>query len=139
MATTLSDEEILAQIPPARARAQPAIAEEPRAKSASYDSRRRLVFVELTNGYVFGFPTHAAEGLQGASADDLASVEVSPSGLGLHWETLDADLLVPALLQGMFGTKTWMTELARKAGSTASDAKEPLENKGIKWVNLAWL
>ena len=44
-------------------------------------------------------------------------MEVSPTGLGLHWQKLDADLSVPALLQGLFGTKAWMSELERLGGS----------------------
>ncbi|WP_352509685.1 MULTISPECIES: DUF2442 domain-containing protein [unclassified Mesorhizobium] len=30
---------------------------------------------------------------------------ISPTGLGLHWPQLDADVDVPALLQGVFGSK----------------------------------
>ncbi|MER8672015.1 DUF2442 domain-containing protein [Mesorhizobium sp. M1156] len=33
---------------------------------------------------------------------------ISPTGLGLHWPQLDADVDVPALLQGVFGSKRWM-------------------------------
>lgn len=123
MARSLSDQEVLAQIAEARERARAAGTAEPRAMSARYDRRRRLVVVELTNGALFAFPPELGQGLRGASPDDLAAVEVSPSGLGLHWENLDADLLVPALLQGMFGTKAWMRELGRAGGAARSDAK----------------
>ncbi|WP_442489939.1 DUF2442 domain-containing protein [Halomonas litopenaei] len=40
------------------------------------------------------------EGLTDATSEALADIEVSPTGLGLHWPQLDADLYVPALLQG---------------------------------------
>ena len=72
---------------------------------------------------MFGFPSEAGEGLAGASIKDLAEVEVTPSGEGLHWKTLDVDLSISALMNGIFGTKKWMAELARKGGSFTSFAK----------------
>jgi hypothetical protein len=123
MASPLSDEEVLAQIAVARSRAKNAAATEVRAKSAWYDPQTQRVVVELTNGAMFAFPSDQGQGLRGASAKDLASVELSPSGLGLHWDKLDADLYVPALLQGMFGTKEWMRQLGRAGGAVCSEAK----------------
>jgi hypothetical protein len=62
--------------------------------------------------------------LQGASAVDLAGVEVDGLGFNLHWPALDVDLYVPALVAGIFGTRAWMTrELARVAGQAKSPAK----------------
>jgi len=120
----LSDEKILAQIAEARARGKHTAAADPtRAKRARYDSQQKLIVIELTNGAFFGFPAKLAQGLRGATPEELSLVEVSPSGLGLHWEKLDADLSVPALLQGMFGTKSWMRQLGRTGGSVRSEAK----------------
>jgi hypothetical protein len=45
------------------------------------------------------------------------------SGFGLHWEKLDADLSIPALIIGTFGSKAWMQELARRGGSVTSPTK----------------
>lgn len=115
--------EILAQIPAARARARAAAASEPRAARARYDRKRTLIIVELTNGAFFGFPAHLGQGLRGATAEELAEVTVSPSGEALHWPRLDADLRVPALLQGIFGTRAWMRELGRAGGRVRSEAK----------------
>jgi hypothetical protein len=53
----------------------------------------------------------------------LAEVEVTPSGYGLHWESLDVDLGVPELVAGLFGTKAWMSELGRQGGQSKSSAK----------------
>jgi hypothetical protein len=50
----------------------------------------------------------------------LAAVEILGNGYGLHWEALDADISVPGLLAGIFGTKAYM---ARLAGRTKSPAK----------------
>jgi hypothetical protein len=73
----------------------------PRAESAHYDAGRNRIIVRLTTGVEIDFAPRDAEGLQGASADDLRSVEVEAFGLGIHFPTLDADLYVPALLGGL--------------------------------------
>ena len=93
---------------------------EPRATSARYDRKNRRVIVDLTNGCTFAFPPRMAQGLEAATDDELASVEILGAGYGLHWEALDADLSVPGLLAGLFGTKAYM---ARRAGQATSPAK----------------
>lgn len=109
-----------AQIDAALARGQAARLQEPRAGRARYDRARERVVVELTNGCNFAFPPRLAQGLERATEDQLAQVEVLGGGSGLHWETLDVDLSVPDLLAGLFGTKTYM---ARHAGQARSPAK----------------
>jgi general stress protein YciG len=111
----LTKAEILAQIPAAVARAEEEDRTEPRATSARYDRKAGRVVLELANGCLFAFPTHLAQGLRGAPADQLAAVEVDPGGAGLHWEDLDVDLSVVGLVSGVFGGRAWMRELAREA------------------------
>ncbi|MGH7710033.1 MAG: DUF2442 domain-containing protein [Gemmatimonadaceae bacterium] len=89
---------------------------------AWYDRTRDLVVAELKSGAYFAFPPRLAQGLKGGSAEELAEVEVTPMG-DLHWERLDADMSVLALLQGTFGNKVWMRELARSGGRSRSPAK----------------
>jgi len=86
---------------------------EPRAKSARYDRRTNRIVVELRSGATFMFPAELAQGLAGASPKDLAEVQVMPSGAGLRWPTLDADFSLPNLLNGEFGSKSWMEKLSR--------------------------
>lgn len=94
------------------------------AVSARYDRRAGRVVVNLNTGVQISFPARLAEGLADASPDDLADIEVSPAGLGLHWPKLDADLYVPALLQGAFGTKRWMAaQLGATGGKVRSRTK----------------
>ncbi len=88
---------------------------EPRAKRARYNKRTGRVVVDLTNGCTFFFPARALQGLAKATDAELAEVEILGTGYGLHWETLDADFTVPGLLRGVFGTRAWMSELARRA------------------------
>jgi hypothetical protein len=61
-----------------------------------------------------------AQGLETATDEDLAAVEILGAGYGLHWEALDVDLSIPGLLAGLFGTKAYM---ARRAGQAKSPAK----------------
>ena len=93
---------------------------EPRASLARYDKRKAAIVVELTNGCSFAFPPRSAQGLEAASENQLAEVEILGRGYGLHWESLDVDLSVAGLLAGIFGTRAHM---ARRAGEAQSPAK----------------
>jgi hypothetical protein len=93
---------------------------EPRAADARYDQHLRRMILDLTNGCTFAFPPHLIQGLEEASDEELAAVEILGSGFGLHWEERDVDISVPGLLSGIFGTRAYM---ARKAGQSKSPAK----------------
>jgi hypothetical protein len=116
-------EQARARYDAARQRGRIADETEPRAVSARYDRTSRRVIVELRNGCTFMFPADMGQGLRGASDEDLAEVEIMGNGFGLHWEKLDADLAVPSLMAGRFGSKAWMSELGRMGGKSKSAAK----------------
>ena len=108
----------------AKRRGQRSMKFEPRARAARYDRRTGCMRVALTNGCSFAFPARKAQGLERASDEDLARVEILGLGLGLHWEPLDVDLSIPGLLAGLFGTKAFMDrQRAAHAGSATSPAK----------------
>ena len=109
-----------AQLDAAEERGRIVMQTEPRAARARYDRRRERVVVALTNGCSFAFPPRMAQGLEHASDDQLAQLEILGLGYGLHWEALDVDLSIPGLLAGIFGTKAYM---ARRAGQATSPAK----------------
>lgn len=111
------------QITRARRAAEAADATEPRVESVRYDHETDRIVIDLKNGITFMVPVKILEGLAGASPEDLSDVEVTPSRGGLHWEKLDVDFSVPALLRGSLGSKTWMSELGKKGGSVTSEAK----------------
>lgn len=94
------------------------------AVKARYDRHRGRIVVVLNTGVELTFPARLAEGLAGASAEDLSEIEISPAGLGLHWPKLDADLYVPALLQGMLGSKQWMARQLGAAGGRVRSASK---------------
>lgn len=118
-----TDAEILAKIPAAIQRAAEADRTQPRAVAASYDRDAGRVRIDLTNGCAFEFPAALAQGLEHASAEDLARVEVDPGGEGLRWERLDVDLSVPGLLAGVFGGKAWMRQMGKQMGQKGGSAR----------------
>lgn len=94
--------------------------DEPRAGSACYDPTSGRVRVDLKNGCLFAFTHHLVEELATATPEQLAAVEIVGNGYGLYWEALDADVALPSLMSGVFGTQAWM---ARRAGQATSPAK----------------
>ena len=119
-----------AQLEAAEARGRRLLATEPRAAAAHYDRATGRVVVELRNGCSYAFPARLVQDLQGASDEGLADIVVDGHGFNLHWPALDADLYVPALVSGIFGTHAWMTrELARVAGRATSAAKAAAARK----------
>ncbi|MCE7027164.1 DUF2442 domain-containing protein [Jiella avicenniae] len=87
-----------------------------------YDSASGRVIVEFTNGSAFMVPARSLQGLQHASDEELADVELVGS-YGLHWEKLDTDFTIPGLMAGLFGTARYMAEIQSKGGMSRSPAK----------------
>lgn len=103
----------------------------PRAESAHYDARRNRIIIRLTTGVEIGLVPHDVEGLAHAPAAGLKAIEVGALGLGIHFPTIDADLYVPALLEGLLGSKRWMAARLGSAGGrklTALKAAASREN-----------
>jgi hypothetical protein len=95
------------------------------ATAARYNKRMGLIVIELGPGLALMLDPHQAEGLQGATSSQLSAIEISPSGLGLHFPKLDADLYVPGLLEGVLGSKKWMaSRLGAAGGKRSSIAKK---------------
>jgi hypothetical protein len=115
--------ELIAQFDRARAAGKALAETEPRAVKAWYAADSERVFIELTNGVMMGFPYQLLQGLANGTPEQLAEVEIMPTGSALHWESLDADLGVAQLVSGLFGTKAWMTELGRHGGKSKSPSK----------------
>ena len=96
----------------------------PKAVTARYNRRIGRIVVGLDNGLELMFPPHLAQGLEHAKPAELMEIEISSDGMGLHGPALDADLYVPGLLGGMFGTKRWMAaQLGAIGGRARSQAK----------------
>ena len=104
----------------ANARAAARLATSPTAVAARYDRRVGRIVVALSSGLEIAFKPHDAQGLEAARPAQLAVIEISPSGLGLHFPELDADLYLPALLAGFLGSRKWMASAMGKAGGQAT-------------------
>ena len=106
------------------ARLQARLKSMPQATPAHYDRRRSRIVVTLTDSLELAFPPEVAEGLAGAKPEALDAIEITPPGLGLHWPRLDADLYLPALLEGVFGSRRWMALELGRSGGQASTARK---------------
>ena len=94
------------------------------AVSACYDARRDRVVVTLQSGLEVGFAAHRAEELANASPAQLRRVDISPSGLGIHFPDADADIYLPSLMEGLLGSRRWMaSRLGLSGGRSRSDSK----------------
>jgi len=96
----------------------------PRAVSAKFDKGQGKIVVELSSGLTISFRPRDAQGLEEATQTDLREIEISPSGFGLRFPRLDADLYIPALLDGFFGSRRWAAaRLGARGGRATSKAK----------------
>ena len=96
----------------------------PRAQSAHFDAGRNRVIIRLTTGVEIGFPPRSAQGLENATSADLDAIDITELGLGVRFPRLDADLYIPALLEGVLGSKTFMARaLGEAGGKSRSEAK----------------
>jgi len=97
----------------------------PRAVSAHYDRESGRVVIKLSSNVDVGFSPSDAQGLEEATPSQLDEIEISPSGFGIHFPKLDADLYLPALLQGFLGSRKWMaSRLGQAGGKSRSAAKQ---------------
>jgi Protein of unknown function (DUF2442) len=78
----------------------PSVSVEPAALRAW--TQGRIVYVELHDGRIVGFPADRFRILAAASEEQLAKVRVELNGYALRWEELDEDLTVPGIVAGRF-------------------------------------
>ena len=62
----------------------------------------RMIFLELTDGRIFGFPANRFDRLKQASDEQLRKVTLELQGYALRWEELDEDITVPGVVEGRF-------------------------------------
>ena len=99
-------------------------ASQPGAMAARYDRRAGRVIVALATGLEISFAPDDVQGLEKAKHADLSKIDISPSGFGLHFPALDADIYLPALLEGFLGSRNWMAaRLGERGGKMKTRAK----------------
>ena len=106
----------------------------PRAVSAHFDRGSGRIVIGLSTQMDVAFPPHVVQVLENAKPSQLEPIEITPSGFGLHFPKLDADIYLPALLEGFFGSKRWMApRLGALGGSSRIRRRLPLPEKTEAW------
>ena len=111
------------QIDAALAAARSFAASDRRAIRAEYEKKPDLLTLYLDDGVRVSIPRMSLQGLQDAKPAQMSKIEILGRGTGLHWPFLGVDHYVPGLLNHVFGTTRWMSELGRRGGSVTSTAK----------------
>ncbi|PNV75119.1 DUF2442 domain-containing protein [Leptospira inadai] len=62
----------------------------------------RMIYIELSDGRVIGFPADRFKLLKAATESELKEVNLELDGYALRWENLDEDLTVQGILEGRF-------------------------------------
>jgi hypothetical protein len=62
----------------------------------------RMIFLELTDGRIIGFPADRFKILRSAPQEKLKLVTVEVNGYALRWDELDEDLTVEGVVAGRF-------------------------------------
>jgi Protein of unknown function (DUF2442) len=94
-----------------------------RAVSANYHAGLDLFVVTLSDGGRLVLQRELLEGLQTANRRQLANVEITPLGSGLHWPDLDVDLYVSGLIRNVYGTSQWMSRIGKRGGAARTSVK----------------
>lgn len=96
----------------------------PKAVFAYYDRKNARVVIHLNSKLILSFSPEDVQGLENAKSSQLTDIQITPSGFGVHFPKLDADIYVPGLLEGFLGSKKWMAaRLGQAGGQSKSRAK----------------
>lgn len=83
--------------------------------------------LHLANGTSLGFDADALWEQKGALLEDLAEVELYPSGSAIRWPKLDMDVSVSGLVLDLLSSPEWKRvlrrEVNRELGRTKSEAR----------------
>ncbi len=96
---------------------------DPVAQKVEHVAGLNLLIVGLSNQRRLVLPVEDLQGLEHATHEQLENYELPGRGTGISFPALDADFYVPALMEGVYGTRRWMTELGRKGGAAKTSAK----------------
>ncbi len=90
-----------------------------------YSRSLDAIVLEFENGLYLRIPRHLLQGLDKvpAGAALLSRITVLGMGTAIAWDDLDVSFSIDGLLEGMFGSHEWMSQLARRAGRVKSARK----------------
>jgi hypothetical protein len=93
------------------------------ASEAHYDRDSDRIVVSFPTGVQISVPPKHVQGLETATPAQLEVIELSPSGLALHFPAVDADMYIPALMHNVLGSPAWMSHVGRAGGAVRSERK----------------
>lgn len=126
---TTTDTEIDAAIANAKLYDQ----QRPQAVGVAYRKTDDMIVLALSTGVELAIPRKLLQGLENATPAEIADVEIDDFGSALHWKSLDIDHYVPGLIEGVFGTRKWMSQIGKRGGSVRSEAKtKAVRENGLK-------
>lgn len=96
---------------------------DPAAETVEHIPALNLLIVGLSNRRRLVLPIEDLQGLGKATHEQLSNYELLGRGTGISFPALDVDLYVPALIEGVYGSRRWMADLGRRGGSSTSEAK----------------
>ena len=105
---------------------------EPRAEKVLFDRNGKTLVIYFINGSVFSCPINLIESVSELEIEIIEQVKLTPNKKGLRWETADINLSIQGLLLGIFGTKSWMKEIASKGGKSKSERKKAASRENGK-------
>lgn len=94
----------------------------PMARAACYKTRGDKIIIEFQDGMELRIPRRLVDGLVDATGAALTEIEISPSGLGLHWPKLDVDLYLPSI---MLGHTESQRLIAKQLGAAGGRIRSP--------------
>ncbi len=108
----------------ANKRMQEMLATTPHAVAVRYDRRTNRIMIQLNTKLDIAFNPQDVQGVEDATPAELSEIEISPSGFGIYFPKIDADIYIPGLLEGILGTRKWMaSRMGRQGGLAKSKAK----------------
>lgn len=96
----------------------------PHATAAQFDAARNRLVISLSTGAELALEPKKVQDLTHAKPADLKRIEISSTGLNLHFPALDADLYLPGLIDGALGSRKWMAAQIGAKGGRAVSAKK---------------
>ena len=97
--------------------------DDPVAQTVTHESRLNLLIINLSNRRRLVIPVEEIQGLERATPAQMKHYELLGGGTGISFPDIDADLYVPALIEGIYGNKRWMAQLGSKGGAARTEAK----------------
>lgn len=106
-----TDEEIDAALEAARH-----LPPEPVAVSAEWNRALDVIMLRLDNGRRLVIPRENMQGLQDATPEQIADVQIF-FGVDICWPQLDLDHNLRSLLKGRYGNDRWMEDLEQPSAA----------------------